>query len=143
MGRGTEAQLVRQRLGSLLGEATRDLRAPVGDHSQGTRGGNDLIVQHNGELGLWIGARFAARCHVELVQALGDVLELGRAFGVELDVDGPVIGDRTLRALLQLEGRGDDVGALDLYRAQNVLDGRGFRGGGFAGYQWLGGIGAL
>ena len=71
-GQGTEAELVGQRLGRLLGEAAGDLRAAVGDHGQGPRGGNDLVVQDDGELGLGIVAGLAAGGHVELVQALGD-----------------------------------------------------------------------
>jgi hypothetical protein len=77
------------------------------------------------------------------VQPLGDRLEFCGALGVELNVDGPLVGDGTLDTLLELERGALDLDTLDLNRAQDVLDGRLLVRGRLARDQRLGRIRAL
>ena len=139
-GQSAVAKLVRQGLCGCLGEVTGDLRLAVGDDGEGTRRGNDLVIQDDGELGLGVVAALCLRCHVELVEPLGNVLERLGGVGIERDSHAPRIGDRALCALDGIEGGRNDVLALHLDRAKDVLDGRSLGRCGLTCHQRLGGI---
>ncbi|BDZ60931.1 hypothetical protein GCM10025873_07220 [Demequina sediminis] len=108
----TELQLVGQLLRGLLSKGAGNRRLATRDRPGDTRGGDHHSVEHHREL---VARRLEGR------DALRDLGEGGSSVARELEAHLEAAGERALLAQLGARGRGIDVGAVHLDRAQDVL----------------------